>query len=1038
MKKITNFYVVLLCFLVLMLPLGNAVNVYASNDDLTKADLDKIENYINKQMKESKIPGMSVVIVKGGKAVYKKGFGYSDIQAKKAVTEDTIFELGSTSKAFTGIAVLQLEKQGLINLNDPIDKYLPWLKMKYADKEVQVTVEQALHHTSGIPFKSIDKIPASEAYSALEDTVKTLAQTELASYPGTKYEYATINYDILGLIVQKISGQSYEAYMKKNVLEPAGMNDTYLFRKDTVNKDMAKGYSIVFQKPREYNAPMFRGNTPAGYFMINGNDMGKWLEVQLGTNELSKVDTDLIDKSHTSDTSIVTDKNGSKYATGWFINQSRGRVFHPGNNPSFSSGIVMNPNEKSAVAILANINSDFTMNIAYGIQNILEGNEPVDNFQDGNTGYDKIAYTAIVVLIPFLLIVFFLLVKTCVEIIKKKRKFNFNGIKSLVGYLLTISILGGLEYCLYKAPQILYKGVTWRAAKIWVPKTVYIAALELSVFIILLGLYLIIINLFKRLDDKSYFSIIILSVASGLGNSLVVMMVNESLNNSGNFQVELFMVFILGIALYVIGQKIVRSRLIKITNKVVYELRIDLLNKILGSSYENLEKVESGKIQAAMNNDTELISNFPNIMVAGATSLITLICCFIYLGFISVYGLLLSIVVIAIISSIYFIAGSSANKLWESTRDMQNVFFKYITDVVGGFKELKLNDDKAAEFKEDMNDVCINYREKKSKANISFANVFIIGELLFTSAVGVVAFLFPIVFKELQVNSLRGFILVLLYMTGPVNGLLNIIPSVIQIRISWKRVNALIKELSGLAEEQIDTKSVNNSQPKIKLQLKDVEYEYSNENGDSFKVGPINYTFNSGEVIFVTGGNGSGKSTLAKLITGLYSPKEGELYLNDKLVASTELSQNYSTVFSDFYLFDKMYGIDYKSKEEEINKYLDKLQVKDKVQIVDGLFSTTKLSTGQRKRLALMISYLEDRPIYLFDEWAADQDPVFRKFFYMELLPGLKKRGKCIIAITHDDRYFKTADKVIKMEFGKIVEEDFANNYSNIAATIQS
>lgn len=132
------------------------------------------------------------------------------------------------------------------------------------------------------------------------------------------------------------------------------------------------------------------------------------------------------------------------------------------------------------------------------------------------------------------------------------------------------------------------------------------------------------------------------------------------------------------------------------------------------------------------------------------------------------------------------------------------------------------------------------------------------------------------------------------------------------------------------------------------------------------------------------------------------------------------MNGSYSTVFADFYLFDKLYGISYEGKETEIQRYLEILQLSDKVQIQDGKFSTTKLSTGQKKRLALLVTYLEDRYIYLFDEWATDQDPEFRLFFYDSLLPELKFKGKCVIAVTHDDRYFNLADRVIKMDLDKM------------------
>lgn len=196
--------------------------------------------------------------------------------------------------------------------------------------------------------------------------------------------------------------------------------------------------------------------------------------------------------------------------------------------------------------------------------------------------------------------------------------------------------------------------------------------------------------------------------------------------------------------------------------------------------------------------------------------------------------------------------------------------------------------------------------------------------------------------------------------------------------------------------------------------------EYKENEGKCFKVGPINYQFKSGQIVFITGGNGSGKSTLFKLITGLYPLDSGNITINGEEVNCSMLSENCSAIFSDFYLFKKLYGIDYSNKEGFISKYLKLFKLDEKVNVLNGSFSTTKLSTGQKKRLALLVSYLEDRQIYLFDEWAADQDPEFRKFFYFTLLPGLKEKGKCVIAVTHDEHYFNMADKVIKMDMGKI------------------
>ena len=306
---------------------------------------------------------------------------------------------------------------------------------------------------------------------------------------------------------------------------------------------------------------------------------------------------------------------------------------------------------------------------------------------------------------------------------------------------------------------------------------------------------------------------------------------------------------------------------------------------------------------------------------------------------------------------------------------------------------------------------------------MGFANAFIIGELLFTFVIGVIAFLFPVIFENMQTGILRNYIFIFLYMTGPVHAVLNSIPEIIRIRISFNRLNDFVKELDLPTEEKEVRESEDNIQGKFTLELKGIEYSYKNKSGDIFTVGSVDYRFNFGEITFITGGNWSGKSTLAKLITGLYVPDSGEILLDNHKIDEGELNQKFSAIFSDFYLFEKLYGIDYSSKEEQISSYLKILQMNDKLQIDNDAFSTTMLSTGQRKKLALLVSYLEERPIYLFDEWAADQDPEFKKFFYYNLLPGLRQRGKCVIAITHDDRYFHIADKIIKLDTGKVVND---------------
>ncbi|MDQ1350242.1 MAG: hypothetical protein QG657_543, partial [Acidobacteriota bacterium] len=438
--------------------------------------VEKIEAFIKKQMTVGNIPGLSVVIVMGDQTVYEKGFGFADLEKKTPVTPTTMFEMGSTSKAYTGLGLLRLEKEGLLKLSDPVEKYLPWLKMKYNGKEVSVTVGQFLHQTSGIPFESVATIPAATGDDALEKTVHNLVGMELHHEPGSKFLYATINYDVIGLIIQKVSGKPYEEYMKEKVLQPLGLTETYLFREEAKPKGMAVGFKRSFNKLVAYDAPMYRGNTPAGYVITNARDLARWLKIQMGTIETSDFDKTIIEKSHISD----PDLPDSNYAAGWFVLKNYQYITHSGDNPNFSSFIGFG-DEKIGVAVQSNIDTNFTTGTGQGIFYILRGTDPKPTLAayDMNMRFDALSSKVVYVLIIFLFVALILLSRSLAKITTGKKRFSGRGVVGIVVFIIATLLMAAWIYLISIIPTFLGFNVPVTFGFVWMPYTFTYAILGL-------------------------------------------------------------------------------------------------------------------------------------------------------------------------------------------------------------------------------------------------------------------------------------------------------------------------------------------------------------------------------------------------------------------------------------------------------------------------------------------------------------------------------------------------------------------------------
>lgn len=455
-------------------------------------------------------------------------------------------------------------------------------------------------------------------------------------------------------------------------------------------------------------------------------------------------------------------------------------------------------------------------------------------------------------------------------------------------------------------------------------------------------------------------------------------------------------------------------------------LRQDLVRKILGVPLRQLEHLGTPRLMVALTEDIMEITQATLSIPIFAVNLAVLVGGALYLGWLS-FSVLAGMFAFMIVgAATYRLLIRSGFGHLSAAREGQDRLFRHFRALTEGIKELKLHRARRTAFvAEDVAAATAVCQRHNVAAEMRFIVAQNWNQLLFLVLIGLILFLLPRL-ENISPQALTGYIIATLYLMGPLSGLLGSLSVFSRANISLNKVEQLGL---ALARNSSDDRPAAPSfaTPFASVELVQVMHHYQREREDDhFMLGPISLTFRPGELVFLVGGNGSGKSTLAKVITGLYPPAGGEIRLNG--VAVTEQTRDdyrqcFSAVFADYYLFDRIAGGSRPGADENIRAYLELLHLDHKVAVKDGVFSTTQLSSGQRKRLALLCAYMEDRPFYLFDEWASDQDPLFKDIFYTRLLPELRARHKAVLVITHDDRYFPVADRLIKLDYGKIAPE---------------
>jgi putative pyoverdin transport system ATP-binding/permease protein len=535
-----------------------------------------------------------------------------------------------------------------------------------------------------------------------------------------------------------------------------------------------------------------------------------------------------------------------------------------------------------------------------------------------------------------------------------------------------------------------------------------------------------------------------LGILSGLSGFLFIRAVNSvvMLVQAGGYTVisrELIIMFIAIILLFVWTRKTLSLTVIRLSQTLFWTLRKQILALVLNANYKQLSEKRS-QIYAAIVTDVGMLTSASLNIIDFFTSSILAITVLVYLANMSLvlFGFTLVITVIGIL--VYHYGSKKNNKRFEGARNLEEGFIKNFNAILNGFKEIHMEPKKGKHIYDNkiMTIAQDSYSNNASAFSGFLANQ-ITGQVLFYVLISTILLVFSITLGITPGDTI-SFVFTLMYLLGSIETVMSLLPTLMRAGISANKLMDLKSELEK-AELRYPMPDRYMTREEFRgISISGLEFNYGNtlteaEKEMAFSVGPVDIDINKGDAIFIYGGNGSGKTTFVQTLIGLYEPTSGEIRLNDTVISETTYPMYktiFSVVFSDFYLFEEMVGID-NFDMDKCTRYLEMFELDEKVGVENKAFTTTNLSTGQRKRLALIAALMESKPVLVLDEWAADQDPYFRKKFYTEIIPMLKEEGTTIIAITHDDKYYHYADRLYKMDYGKLIEEN-VNTHQTIVA----
>lgn len=535
------------------------------------------------------------------------------------------------------------------------------------------------------------------------------------------------------------------------------------------------------------------------------------------------------------------------------------------------------------------------------------------------------------------------------------------------------------------------------------------------------------LTLYKKEATVSGNLVVTMALISGTFQGLILGIITNatSVDSRADWYLKYLLMFAISFAIAVIGKHYALTEATRIAEIIISKVRVRIADKIRKSELLFLENIGKAEIYTLITQNTNLVSESVVMIINASQSGIVLIFCLFYIAYLSKLAFFTTLIAISAAIFSFMLHRKAIDRELRATTVKETKFFELLYNTLDGFKELKMNSKKSDDYFGFLKKVANETEQIKIKTGFRFVIEIMFSQVFFYTLLAIVVFLLP-KFDYITGSVLAKVTTAILFIIGPANMVVGAIPLVSRANIAVENIYSLEKRLDEASKPyktEMDL-PVKKFESFNTIELQNVIFSYLDANNlPLFTLGELNMSVKQGEIIFIVGGNGSGKSSMMKLLSGLYYPSSGDIILDGTPIDKTTYTayrELFSVIFGDFHLFDRLYGLD-NIDENQVAQLLKIMHLDKKTELIDKSFTNIILSTGQRKRLAMIVALLENRPVCLFDEWAADQDPIFREFFYTTLLQQMKKDKKTVIAVSHDDRYFHLADRVIKMEYGKFV-----------------